>query len=305
MILKCFYCKIYVLTTMFSAAREIAVVDPLGAVLGVTGVTSMGDELYVLRCACSHAARIDVYSVIDFSFLYRFPVPELDDNDGIRDFTSTDSFSEPFLLAADGEGRCLYKIAKRGKNWPVARWPLPAKPCGVSAVKCGFAERVIAACSTDGRFVSTTARLIELTSQGESIREIILKSPVGSLRSVRALETGDYLVSYKSCSWCNCKGRVGISTVDAGGTVTQSYGDWWWLPWGRELLRGRCHVAVDSDGFVFVADEDRVVLLNPSLEFVRSIATIRRPAWLHLDRKSLRLFVGCKKLFGEVRVFQL
>ena len=53
-------------------------------------------------------------------------------------------------------------------------------------------------------------------------------------------------------------------------------------------------MAVDDDTFVFVADSghNRLLLLNPSLQFVRCIATKNRPRWLHLDRHSRRLFVG-------------
>ena len=57
-------------------------------------------------------------------------------------------------------------------------------------------------------------------------------------------------------------------------------------------------MAVDKDGFVFVADcwNDRVVLLSPTLEFVREITglggTPRRLCLDHFQRMKLRLYVG-------------
>ena len=57
-------------------------------------------------------------------------------------------------------------------------------------------------------------------------------------------------------------------------------------------------MAVDKDGFVFVADfwNDRVVLLSPTLEFVREIKglgeTPRRLCLDHFQRMKLRLYVG-------------
>ena len=263
------------------------------------GVTSLGDELCVLRSVVN--ARVDVYSTSDFTLLHQFSLPGLSGGYDIKDFTSCESFSDPCLLIADSEGRCLHKIARHGNYWPVTRWPLSCKPCGVTAVRYGSEERVIVACCEEGR-ISNTGKLIELNNLGDVIREIVLKPMITSLWSVRALETGEYLVSYRGF-WCARGERV--STVDNSGKVTQSYGDGWSSP-ERDLLRGGCHMAVDSDGFVFVADtaKHRIVLLNPSLQFVRTIATRLCPRWLHFDRKSRRLFVSQVDA-GEVSVLQL
>jgi len=145
------------------------------------------------------------------------------------------------------------------------------------------------ACCEDG-LISNTGKLIELNNQGESIREIIIQSPISSLWKVWMLETGEYLVSYGGF-WCARGDKV--STVNDSGKFTQSYGGGW-LSSESDLLRGAHHIAVDSDGFVFVADtvKHRIVLLNPSLQFVRAIATGNYPALLHFDRNSQRLFVS-------------
>jgi len=158
---------------------------------------------------------------------------------------------------------------------------------------------VIVACCDDG-FFSKTGKLVELNSRGETVREIILQSRITSLSSVRALEGGGYVVSYRGL-WCR-EWEV-ISSFDDSGNVTKSYGDWWFPLEGRELLGGKCHMAIDSDGFVFVTDwrKSRIVLLNPSLEYVRSISTKFLPKCLHLDKQSRRLFVGhpCYYLFQK------
>jgi len=88
------------------------------------------------------------------------------------------------------------------------------------------------------------------------------------------------------------------------GRVERSYGDSWTTE-KRQLLKEAHHIAVDDDGFVFVADNgnDRVVLLSPSLQLVRYIPTRRRPAHLRFEPNSRRLFVGHQS--NVVTVIQL
>ena len=67
-----------------------------------------------------------------------------------------------------------------------------------------------------------------------------------------------------------------------------------------------CHLAVDKDSqFIFVADRDnrRVVLLSPTLEFVRHFTEgLSRPQQLYFHQATRRLFVGQWK---SVTVIQL
>ena len=72
------------------------------------------------------------------------------------------------------------------------------------------------------------------------------------------------------------------------------------------LATGLDSLAVDKDSeFIFVADEwnGRVVLLSPTLEFVRYVSEeLSEPRRLYFDHTTRRLFVGHK---DNVAVIQL
>ena len=249
----------------------------------VRGVTSLGDELYILHGLVKYL--IAVYSKTDFTFFRSFSVSGPGKH-GIQDMTSCARLD--CILIADNDRRCLHKVTKDGKNSP-EMWPLPDKPYGLSAGKGGNVS-VLVACGRQG-LLSNNAKLMELNTLGHCVREIILKPRMASLWHAVELSSGEFVIAYRSY-WCASSEIVG--TVDKTGRLKQSYGDTWVPPLHTDLLRGACHMAVDNDGFVFVTDSEnsRLLLLNPSLKFVRYIATQKCPRWLHLDQKSRRLFVG-------------
>ena len=96
-----------------------------------------------------------------------------------------------------------------------------------------------------------------------------------------------------------------MCVVGDDGKVTRSYGGHWGSEVGR--LNLPCYLAVDKDSqFIFVADylNDRVVLLSPTLEFVRHISEgLSRPTRLYFHLSTRRLFVG--QPGGGVFVIQL
>lgn len=244
----------------------------------VRGVTSLGEDLYIIHCRCTD--QIDVYSMTDFAFLRRFSVPGLSQH-GIQDITSCVALG--CLLIADSDNRCLHKIMRDDEKRHQI-WPLSDEPYGLSKSCCGAC--VLVACRTIG----LTGRLLELNSVGDCVREIELRLWFATLSHAVKIGFGRFVVSYRR--FCCARGKS-IAIVDEDSRVEQSYGNRW-INWGREELTGECHMAVDDDGFVFVADSanNRLLLLNPSLQFVRCITTRNRPRWLHLDQDSRRLFVG-------------
>jgi len=265
----------------------------------VLGVTSVLDELFVLHGRSTD--QIDVYSNTDFIFLYHISVPGLSEY-GIEDFTSCCNI----LVIADSHNRCVHMMGfsylTGDKDWTAVKLPLSAKPCAISAIHYAYGfQTLLLGCYAES---FPRGRLIELSYLGTIIREVVLHtlisdeperklmfpSWISSLSCVRKLESGDFVVSYRSW-WC-ARGET-IAIADRSGKITQTYGDWW-FPWKGELLKGSCHMAVDDDGFVFVADSEkhRVLLLNPSLQFVRFIPTKNRPRWLHFDKTHRRLLVG-------------
>ena len=113
------------------------------------------------------------------------------------------------------------------------------------------------------------------------------------------LTTGQFVVCHGG--WSIDLHRVCI--VGDDGKVTHSYGGQRGSDVGQ--LNGPHYLAVDKDSqFIFVADygNDRVVLLSPTLEFVRYVSENLYPRRLQFDNATRRLFVGDDR---DVTVVQL
>ena len=86
-----------------------------------------------------------------------------------------------------------------------------------------------------------------------------------------------------------------MCVVGDDGKLTRSYGGQRGSDVGQ--LNEPYYLAVDKDTdspFIFVADRynDKVVLLSPTLKFVRQIEGLSRPWRLYFHRATRRLFVG-------------
>ena len=142
-------------------------------------------------------------------------------------------------------------------------------------------------------------RLVELCSEsGECIRQVEPQSDiVRPWHAVQLGSGGHYIVSHGD------KEGSGVSVVDSDGLVSLSYGSRYRSD--VTLLYWPCHVTVDRDHSVFVADNEnrRVVLLSARLELVRDIQLERWPYRLYLDHVTRRLYVG--HVEGEVHVIQV
>jgi len=90
-----------------------------------------------------------------------------------------------------------------------------------------------------------------------------------------------------------------VCVVGDDDNVTRSYGG----QRGSDMGLGR-HLAVDKNSqFIFVVDQfnDRVLLLSPTLEFVRCVR-LSHPSRLYFHQTTRRLFVGRE---GSVTVIEL
>ena len=77
---------------------------------------------------------------------------------------------------------------------------------------------------------------------------------------------------------------------------------------GSERIDSPQRIALDVFGYVFIVDcnNDRVLLLNPNLVYVRDVigrASIKQPRRLHFDSDRGHLYVG--SLDGRVSVFRI
>ena len=90
-----------------------------------------------------------------------------------------------------------------------------------------------------------------------------------------------------------------VCLIDSNGHVVKSYGG----PKGSgtQQVDVPIHLAVDRNGFVFVADliNDRVLLLSPALTFVREVLSRDQLKWkplrMWLDSDIRRLYVAVSK----------
>ena len=121
------------------------------------------------------------------------------------------------------------------------------------------------------------------------MREIALRSDIVLPWHSVQLTTGQFVV---------CHGEYGrglhqVCVVGDDAKVTRSYGGECGSGVGQMICP--LHMAIDKDSqFIFVADwlNDRVVLLSPTLEFVRYLDRLSDPRRLYLHQATRRLFVG-------------
>jgi len=165
-------------------------------------------------------------------------------------------------------------------------------PCGLSITPVG--GNLLVTCQRPDKLVELSV------DSGQCVREIALQSDIEYPWHGVQLTTGQYVVCHGEWRSLN---RVCI--VNDAGRVTRSYGGQRGSDVGQ--LEDPRHLAVDEDSqFIFVADlfNDSVVMLSPTLEFVRYISDgLSRPNRLYLHHSTRRLYVG--RPAGDVVVIQL
>lgn len=268
----------------------------------VYGVTSVDNELIVLLDRFDD--QVAVYSVDDYQLLRHLNLPDyLPSTDS--DITScvrhkcvyvSDSFKTRIIryqLPSNFSG-----ILKRVVGIHVREWSVPGRPCGLSVTpSCNL----LVTCREPNRLVELSA------DSGECVREIALREDIGEpwhgVQLAGDTDTGGQFVVCHS-------GLIGLHRVcllDGDGRIVHSYG-------GRSgnnvgQLKTPSHLAVDPvSQFVFVADcqNARVVLLSPTLEFVRYVDVEQsRVRKLHLDHARGRLYFGPVQRYKDVAVIQL
>ena len=264
------------LTRCVLACTAERVIETISTNAGLCGVTSVDDELFVLLVPTRDDSKVAVYSINDYRLLRHIPLLRLELY-CFNDMTSCVRYK--CLYASDWYNRCIYRYDLSSSV--VSTWSLPVKPIGLSVTP--GSRNLLVACS------GNRCKLIELRADsGQVVREIRLQSDIKCLYHAVQLTTGQYVV----CHGCG-KTLHRVCMVDDEGRVTRSYGD---QPGsGVGQLDEPRHLVVDEDSqFIFVADywNDRVVLLSPTLEFVREFSDgVSKPVRLYFHQTTRRLFV--------------
>jgi len=242
----------------------------------VTAVTSVGDDVFVLRWLSS---QVEVYNAGLFTFQRYIAVRGLGYSWGLAACARYKC-----LYVSDCSHNSVHRIELSGSD-ATKQWSVASQPLGLSVNK----ERnvVVACCEAN--------KIQEYTTHGTLAREICLQGCVTSPWQAVQLSSGDYVVSQYTSPGA-------VSVVAADGQVVHAYDD------GKTNYP--TSIAVDTHDVVHVADSanDRILSMNSSLSCVQELTLsvdggIDSPWGLCLDESRGRLYVGEESGRWRVLVF--
>ena len=249
----------------------------------IYGLTTLNQELYVHYPGDTD---VTVYDTETYRIKRSLQVPCLG---GVNDMTSCQSHQ--CIYISDHVNNVVHRV---DTNKTITQWPVYDKPCSLSVN------------SVNNVLVTffVVAKIKEFTTDGKLTRQIKLQSNLIHPMHTVELTSEQFLI-------CHGDGKDAVHrvcTVDSSGNVLQSYGGPRGLGIGR--LHTPCRLAVS--GFIFLADlnSHRLIMLSPSLNFVREVAPgLRYPMRMSYDEKTGRLYVGDnhfeggKYVSGTVKVY--
>ena len=242
----------------------------------VWGVTSLDNLLYVLRNESPQ--EIAVYDTDNYRLQRRINVSNL------RCMADMTACAYNYCLYISGyTDRCVHRVAL--PNDDATRWPVNDEAGCLSVTNT---HSVLVMCPE-------VRKIKEFTTHGKLFRQFELSQDVVSPRHAVQLSSGKVIVCHADAS----VHRVCLFSTD--GHVVKSYGPRG-SGTGSEQMNVPVHIAVDGNGFVFVADRNnhRVLLLSPALTYVREVVSSEHLKWepvrLFLDDDRRRLYVADNKL---------
>jgi len=259
---------------------------------GVFGVTSLGDDVFVVRC--NSQEKIEVYDANTFTLQRHITVPGLGGlPSGLAacpknnclyasDFYN-DSVHRADLSRRNAAKKLMYKIKRPGSSNPVMKWSVAHGPIDLSV----NSEHNLLVVSQGER------KLQIFTTYGTLLQNIQLQADIESPRYAVQLSTGQFLVSHSGSLH-----RVCLVGVD--GAVVRSYGG----QKGSQLTQMSypSGLAVDREGRVLVADQwnNRLLVIDQSLSSAHEMSVcvdagltaVKGPHSLWYDQSGRRLYVG-------------
>jgi len=238
----------------------------------VTGVTSLENHLYILRDD-KRVEQVEVYDINSYRFQRYLTVPGLGSTSDI-----VACANNRCAYISDWEHDSIHKIALSDDT--VTQWPVNDTPNGLSL---SLRHNVLVTC----RHVR---KIKEFSTDGQLLYEVVLPDDVVSLWHSVQLSSGEFVVCQGGCG--DPLHRVCLVSYD--GQVVKSFGG----PKGSSAraMNVPCHLAVDEHDFIFVVESNnrRVLLLSPSLTFVRYVVS---PEQLTSQSLSVHLDVGRRHLY--------
>jgi len=258
----------------------------------VCGVTSLGDEIYLLRSKAVDA--VEVYNAVSYHLLRCLTVPN---SRSFNDMTSCKHFL--CLYIADPDAECVHRLNLQGK---AAQWPVNDEPIGLSV---NANHNLIVTCRLH-------RKVKEFSPRGDILRDVTLPGDVINPWHSIQLTNGQFIVCHGDHD--DPINRV-CKVSEDGCRVLESHGGQRGSNIGQ--YDGPVHLAVDDNEFVFVVDalNRRVTLLSPTLEYKRQVVARDQFKWrpyrVHLDAQRRRLYVADNEVkdgeftVGRVVVFSI
>ena len=254
--------------------------------LPVWGVTTLGEQIYVLRRKTHD--QVEVYDVTTYCLQRCLTVPNAG---GFIDITSCEYFL--CLYISDHIAECIHSLGLQGN---VIQWPVSDKP---SCLSVNAAHNVLVTCL----FVH---KIKEFSPRGNLLRDVTLPDDVIHPFDAIQLTSGQFIVCHGSSYHGDPVHR--LCTVSADGReVVHTHGGQSGSDTGQYGVP--FHLAVDNNEFVFVADvnNQRVTLLSPTLNYIHQVVSRDQVKWkprrLCLDVQTRRLYVADNQWSDKDRNF--
>jgi len=263
---------------MTSSAPTVTHVIPGDKLL--TGVTSLGDDVFVVR---AESPQVEVYSAVTFTLQRRLPVTGLGCSYGLAVCASNKC-----LYASDHFRDRVHRVDLLGSS-AVTQWSVGRRPVGLTV---SSDENVLVV-------ISNQRKLQQFTTHGTQLQTIQLQRDIELPRQAIQLSSGQFVISHGGGT------QHRVCLVDDKGAVVRSFGG---TP-GSNLtkMNAPAGLAVDEHGNILVADScnNRLLVLDPTLTSAREMSVsvdggLEDPFSLWYDKSRGRLYVG--ELRGNSRV---
>jgi len=238
----------------------------------VTGVTSLGDDMFVARY--DESQQVEVYDAVTFTLQRRLSVPGLGSSYGLAACASNKC-----LYASDIDNHSVHRVKLSGSN-AVTKWSVRGCPDGLTV---NSAKNVLVV-------IRGERQIQQFTTHGTLLQTIQLQRDIKYPRRVVELSNGQFVISDTGT-------HPRVCLLDVKGAVVGSYGG---TP-GSDLTKMNWPVglAVDKPENILVADENnnRLLVLDRSLTSAREMSVsvdggLKGPRSLCYDKSRGRLFIG-------------